>query len=165
MELINHTINWCKGEIFEGKMSLLFGIVVLIVSLAYWKFGSTPYAKAMFLPLLVVAAFTLFTGYYLVSANNKRIQEYTQQFNENPTKFVEDEKVRTDAFIKWYPYTRYIISVIAIIGMALAQFTLSPIWRSIGLSLILLVLYVFFLDHFSEERALEYHQHILKQLS
>jgi hypothetical protein len=55
MEVINDTTNWCKGEIFEGKMSLLFGVSVLIISLAYFKWGSTPAARAMFLPLLVIA--------------------------------------------------------------------------------------------------------------
>ena len=58
MDIINHSINWCKGEIFEGKMSLLFGAIILVVSLAYWKFGSTDAAKAIFFPLLTVAIFT-----------------------------------------------------------------------------------------------------------
>ncbi len=50
MNIISDTINWCKGEIFEGKMSFLFGVVILIVSLTYWKFASTEAARAMFIP-------------------------------------------------------------------------------------------------------------------
>ena len=54
MEFINHTIDWCKGEIFEGRMILLLGIFVLAVSLVYWKFGSTPQAMALLLLGLTV---------------------------------------------------------------------------------------------------------------
>lgn len=41
MEFISHTIAWCKGEIFEGRMFFLFGLVVFALSLVYSKAGST----------------------------------------------------------------------------------------------------------------------------
>ncbi len=164
MELINHTINWCKGEIFEGKMSFLFGLLVLLVGIAYWKFASTDAAKAMFIPLFVVAIFTIGTGYYLISANQKRIEVFQTQFSENPTNFIKAEKERTEAFIKWYPYAQYIMFGVMIVGMLCMILTHKPVVRAIGVALMLTAFYVFVLDHFSEERANTYHTEIIKAL-
>ncbi len=164
MDIINHSINWCKGEIFEGKMSLLFGAIILVVSLVYWKFGSTDAAKAIFIPLLTVAIFTLGTGYYLVSTNTKRILQFQEQYDENPSHFIKAEKERTEAFLKWYPYTQYIMIGIMIAGMLCMILTHKPIVRAIGIALMLTAFYTFVLDHFSEERANEYHNKIVEQV-
>jgi len=54
MELIEHSIAWCKGEIFEARLILLFGILTIITAIIFYKVGTTPSAKAMLYPLLVV---------------------------------------------------------------------------------------------------------------
>ncbi|MGI9545341.1 MAG: hypothetical protein ACR2MX_18910 [Cyclobacteriaceae bacterium] len=164
MELINHSINWCKGEIFEGKMSLLFGAIILLVSLAYWKFGSTLFAKSMVIPLALVAFLTMAIGIYLNTANQRRITSFPQTYQIDPKQFAADEKIRTEGFIKWYPYTQYIMAAIMVLGMGLMILTHSANWRAIGIGLMLFAFYTFVLDHFSEERAATYHQHILDYL-
>lgn len=165
MELIQHTINWCKGEIFEGKMSLLFGVIVVIVSLAYWKFASTPYAKSMFIPLLVVALLCIGAGVYLMSTNQSRIPTYTEAFETNQEQFIQAEKERTEAFIKWYPYTRYMLLVVMLVGIFAMILSDGALIRAIGIGLMLLSFYGFVLDHFSEERAKTYHLEITRKLN
>ena len=162
MEIINDTLNWCKGEIFEGKMSLLFGVSVLIISFAYFKWGSTPGARAMFLPLLVIAILTISAGIYLVGTNQKRMPRYEIQFKENPQQFLENEKKRTADFIRWYPITQKIFFGVMILGMLLLLLSHAPNIRAIGISLMLLSFYVFVLDHFSEERATFYYSKIVE---
>jgi len=164
MEFIKHALNWCNGEIFEGKMVALFGIVVVVISILFWKFGATPFAKAMFIPLLVVGLFYTAVGGTLIINNKKRIAEYQVAYKENPTEFVKSEKDRTESFIKWYPYTMYIMSGIIIIGLGSYMFWGGAWGRAIGLSSILLGFSTLFLDHFSEERAEVYHQSIVKEL-
>lgn len=165
MDFIQHTLNWCKGEVCEGKMSLLFGVLLLLTSLAYWKWGSTAYAKALFLPLLVVALLAIGTGLYLITANQKRIQQYPEEYQQNTNAFIANEKQRTAAFITWYPITQKIVFGIMVAGMLCMILSKSPTLRSIGIGLMVLSLYVFVLDHFSEERALTYHSKIVEQLA
>lgn len=165
MEFINHTLNWCKGEIFEGKMSILFGIILLTISFAYFKWGSTPYAKAIFWPLLVISILAIGAGVYLLSANSKRIENYPTQFEKNPAEFVQAEKQRTEAFIKVYPVTFKILFVLMIIGMSCMLFSDKALIRTLGIGFMLLSFYGFLLDHFSEERAMTYHSHIKAHLS
>ncbi|MGI9550269.1 MAG: hypothetical protein ACR2MT_03640 [Aurantibacter sp.] len=164
MEFINHSLNWCKGEIFEGKMSLLFGVVVLLTSLAYLKWASTAYAKALFWPLLVVALVAMGAGVYLLTTNQKRVETFPTEFEQNPTEFIQTEKERTADFIKWYPITQKILFGLMIAGMLCMLLSKGALVRSIGIGLMLLSLYGFVLDHFSEERATTYDSHILNYL-
>lgn len=162
MDLLQHTIAWCKGEIYEGKMIFLAGAALFFISLAFWKFGTTPYAKAIVAPLGVLAALMLLVGIIMNTSNTARIQRFTEAAAADPTAHAKAELERTEDFIAWYPRTRWILFGVAVAGMLLAMFGSSPLVRSIGLVLMLLVLLGFTIDHFSEERALEYHARILE---
>jgi len=164
MDFIQYTLNWCKGEIFEGSMVALYGAAIVIVSILFRKFGTTPFTKAMFIPLLVAGLLCIIVGCSLVVNNNKRIVEYQKAFELNPREFIKSEKERTDNFIKWYPYTMYITALIIIIGIGCYLLWAGAWGRALGLSLLLLGLSVLFLDNFSEERADIYHQTIVKAL-
>ena len=152
MEFIEHTVAWCRGEIFEGRLLALFGAVVVAVSLAFWRFGSTPSARA------------LAVGISMSFNNQARIGTYQAAFAENPAAFVQSERARTEAFIKWYPYTMYTFSVITILGLAVYLWRPTPLGRALGLTSLVLGLAVLFLDHFSEERAAVYHSQIVQEL-
>ena len=165
MEIIDHSLNWCKGEIFEGKLSLFFGVVILCVALSYFKWGNTDYAKAMFWPLVIVAIMAIAAGIYLMTTNSKRIVDYPTQYSENPTEFVHLEKNRTEEFISWYPKTQKILFVIMLVGMLCLLFSHGAIIRAIGIGLMLLSIYGFVLDHFSEERAEIYHKEIIEHFT
>lgn len=165
MEFIEHAIAWCKGEIFEAKLILLFGIIVMISAILFFKFGSTPGSKAMLYPLLVVGLMFSVIGGGMLYSNPKRILEFKQAYEENPETFVESEKKRTDEFISWYPKTRYIMTALGVIGILLFFLWAVPIGRAIGISLIIIMLATFVVDHFSEERAEVYHQKIEEYLS
>lgn len=165
MEFIHHSLNWCKGEIFEGKLSLLFSLIILLVGLSYLKWGTTVYGKAMIWPLIAVAALAMGVGIYLVSTNSKRIVEYQTQFAKNPTEFVQSEKSRTENFISWYPKTQKILFAIMLVGMLGMVFSRDALIRAVGIGLMLLALYGFVFDHFSEERAAIYHKGIIEHLT
>jgi hypothetical protein len=165
MEFIDHAVEWCRGEIFEGKMILLWGIVVLVVSLAFWKFGSTPFAKAMFIPLMVVGGLSIASGASMHFVNKSRIVQYRAEFKMDAAAFVQSEKKRTEAFIKWYPYTMFSFSALIVVGLGIYLFLPTPGGRASGLALVLLGMSILFVDHFSEERADIYHQKIAEQLN
>ena len=164
MEFIEHTVAWCRGEIFEGRLLALFGAVVVTLGLLFWRFGSTPGAKAMFVPLLAVGALGLAVGLSMNFSNQSRIDTYRAAYAENPAAFVQSERERTEAFIEWYPYTMYSFAVITILGLAVYLWRPTPLGRAIGLATLVLGLGVLFLDHFSEERADGYHTQIVQQL-
>lgn len=164
MEIITSSLQWCKGEIFEGRLYLLFGICVCLLAFIYWKTGSTAFAKAMFLPFLLVGLLASTTGLGLIFTNEKRTIDYQQAFETSPSDFIASEKTRTEDFIKWYPYTMYGMSALIIAGIALFLFLPTANGRASGLAIILLGFSILFLDHFSEERAHRYHTQIISEL-
>ncbi len=145
-------------------MLALFGVAVVALALSFWRLGSTPAARAMFIPLLVVGALALLVGLTMSFNNQVRINTYSAAFSENPDEFVQAERERTEAFIKWYPYTMYSFSVVVILGLGVFLWKPTPFGRAIGLATLLLGLCVLFLDHFSEERAERYHAQIIDEL-
>ena len=148
----------------EGRMYFLFGLILLIISILYWKFGSTPYARGVIIPFAVVAIFSIAGGLTLNFNNQHRIVKYQQDYQANPQKFIESEKERTEGFIKWYTYTLFSMAGLIIIGLVLFLFLHSPNWKGVGLGLILFGFSVIYLDHFSEERAATYRQKIVEEL-
>jgi len=73
MDFIQHTTNWIKGEIFEATLFGSFGLLTIICSLLFWKFGDTPNSKAVIIPFIVVGLFFLGTAISGISSNKKEI--------------------------------------------------------------------------------------------
>jgi glycerol uptake facilitator-like aquaporin len=160
MEFIQHTINWTKGEILEATIMAIFGAIIVICSVLFWKFGQTPYAKALVIPLLVVGFIPLFMGISGVITNKNRISLYEQTWQQNNYEFVKSEKKRVEGFDEIFKYS-YPGAFILIVGGAILFFILSsPNWKAISLSLMVLGLMAYFIDHFAAERADIYLKHI-----
>ncbi|MCT4588917.1 MAG: hypothetical protein N4A71_13930 [Carboxylicivirga sp.] len=154
MEFIEHTINWAKGEIQEAIIMGIAGLMIIISALLFWKFGNTPYAKAMVLPLLVVGLLPFINSFSGVKSNKTRIVEYTKQYEANPQAFVLSEKERVESFDEIFKYT-YPMAIILTIGGAILFFIVgkSPAWKAISLAMITLGLMTYVIDHFAAERA------------
>lgn len=160
MDIIQHSIAWCRGEIFEGRLILLFGIIVLIAGLAFWKIGTTPSAKGMIIPLLILGLLCAAAGLTMNFSNQNRIVQYQQQYESNPQEFISSEKTRVEGFMKWYPYTLFGGSGLIVIALVVFLFSHSANLKGIGLSLALFGFALLWIDHFSEERAKTYYAEI-----
>lgn len=165
MEFVEHSIAWCRGEIFEGRMIAVFGVLVSLAALAFWRFGTTPFGKALFIPWLIFGLACIAGGFYMQNSNQQRIKTYTESFKEDPDAFVQSEKARAENFIRWYPITMYTTAALMIGGLACYLFWGGAWGRSIGLTILLIGLAVLVIDHFSEERAHTYYGHIEARLS
>ena len=155
-----HTTDWIKGELFEGKLIIVFGLVTCICAILFSKMGTTPNAKAMLFPLLIAGILFIAIGGGMLYSNPKRLVEFRKTYQENPAAFVQSEKDRVEVFTKWYPITRYIFAGLGVLGIVLFLFWDKPIGRAIGIALLLMTIATYVVDHFSEERAATYYQHI-----
>ncbi len=111
MEFIQHTTNWVKGEIFEATIFSSFGLLTIICSLLFWKFGETPNSKAVIIPFAIVGVFFLATAISGIVSNNKRLIEYTQAFQKDEKSFMTSEKKRVEDFQYLYKMTIIIVTV------------------------------------------------------
>lgn len=163
MNLIKHTLQWCKGEIFEGKMIFLFGILLLLITLSFWKFGFTINAKALVIPVLLLSILHIGTGVVMVYSNSTKQEKFVAQYKENPENFKQKEIKRTNGFVKYYPLTRYFSIGLILIGFLLFLLLYNPVWKSIGLCVMVVGFSVIVIDYFSEERAFTYQNALLHE--
>ena len=96
MAFISSSLQWCKGKIFEGRLSLLFGICVCFLAFIYRNTGSTAFSKAMFLPFLLTGLLASGTELGLMFTDEKRTNDYQQVFTASPREFLASEKTRTE---------------------------------------------------------------------
>lgn len=164
MDFYQHTQNWLKGELFEGTMVLISGIILIIISLSFWKFGSTPNAKALIIPLMVVGLlFTFGIGSMMVS-NQKRITNFEIHYQENAREFIESEKQRVEEFQVLYKYSVGFAAISFLLTIIAFGFIENRIFQSICIALMVISVSLIIIDHFSKERAKIYYQHILTEM-
>ena len=164
MEFIQHTTNWVKGEIFEATIFGLFGLLTIVCSLLFWKFGETLNFKALIIPLAVVGVIFLVTAISNIASNNKRLPQYTEAFNKDKTEFVKSEKKRVEDFQYLYKMTIIIASVCFAIAIGFFLFTNNHVLKAIGIALIIFGLTGLIIDYFSKERADTYYKAITTEI-
>lgn len=160
MDFIEHAIAWCKGEIFEGRIILISGIVVVILAFLFYKLGTTLNAKALLYPLLVVGFLFVGIGVTMPYTNSKRITKFQKAYNENPKAFIQSEKERVEGFQYMYTMTLIIAAVSFAFAALVFWFSQSPLLKAIAISVALFGISGLVIDHFSEERAEIYYQKI-----
>lgn len=162
MNIIQHTLAWTKGELFESKMIILFGITTVVLGWIFYKIGTTPNAKAMFIPLFVIGLIYTVIGSNMLYSNQRRMIEYPIKFKENKTEFLHVEKIRVESFQYQYKISKVVATICFLMTIFIFLFTKTPTWQGIGIGLSLFGLVGLIVDFFSEERANIYYHEILK---
>ena len=160
MELIDYTNKWVAGEIHEGWAMIVGGAFLLVLAFLAWRLGSSESARAIIIPLIVAAAIVIGTGATMVVSNRNRVKQFEQQYQESPQKFLESEKARVANFMKIYPQTIIVATVMMVIGICVFAFCAKPWLRASALTLILIALAALAIDYFSKERGLIYQQEL-----
>lgn len=158
--MIQNTLNWYNGEIFEAKFISGFGLILIISSLLFYFLGSTPTSKALLIPLIVVGLFLTATGVTMGYSNSKKIAEVEQIYNQNNKAFVEAEIKRVEDFQYLYPMSIGISAVSFIIALSLLYFSKNVHLQAVAMALIIFGAGFAFIDYFSKERATIYYEQL-----
>ncbi|WP_343660823.1 hypothetical protein [Chryseobacterium sp.] len=164
MELIQHTISWIKGELFEAKLIIAFGIITIIAGFLFWKIGTTTNAKALFIPLLVAGAIYSAIGGGMLYSNPKRMVELPQIYQKDKVEFAKLEKKRVDDFQYGYKVSKIVATVFFLATLLIFWTTKNPTWLSMGIVLTYFALAGLVVDYFSQERADIYYKAILAEI-
>ena len=156
MELIDYTNKWVTGEIMEDFAMVVGGVFCLIMALVAWRFGTSESARAIILPLMVVAVILIGLGGSFAYSNHTRQKQFVEQYQESPEKFLESEKARVADFMKIYPQTIIVSGVMMVVAICVFAFCDKPWLRASALALILLALAALTIDFFSKERGVIY---------
>lgn len=160
MELIDYTNKWVSGEIMEDMAMIVGGVMVLVFALVAWRWGTSESARAIILPLTVVAVILIGLGGSLAYSNHTRQKQFVEQYKESPQKFLESEKARVADFMKIYPQTIIVSAVMMVVAICVFAFCDKPWLRASALALILIALAALTIDFFSKERGVIYQQEL-----
>ncbi len=164
MELVQHTIQWIKGELFEAKLIVAFGLITIVAGFLFWKIGTTPNSKALFIPLIVVGAIYASIGGGMLYSNPKRLVELPQSYQKDKIEFAQSEKKRVDDFQYGYKVSKIVATVFFLLTLVIFWTTKNPTWMGIGLALTYFAIAGLVVDYFSQERADTYYVEILKEI-
>lgn len=164
MTFFNHTEEWFKGEAFEAGMLVIFGSLLVILSLYFWKLGPSPTARVLVIPFLVVGLFWGIAAGAGLYRNPSRLQNYRVEHEKAPEAFVQSEKTRVEGFLGWYRPLLIGWSTLIIIGLALFNFWGGNLGRAVGLAVILFGVAGLMVDHTSEHNAQKYYAEINEAL-
>jgi hypothetical protein len=163
--MIENTLTWYKGEIFEGKAILLFGIVSVVLAFLFRFWGSTPYAKALLIPLLAVGLMYAIIGGSMIFSNQKKIATVEQSFEENKSTFIESEKKRVEEFQYLYPLSLVISAICFVLSAIFLGFTKNMYLHATAIALAWVGVAFMAIDYFSKERATIYYEQLTNTLS
>jgi len=159
------SIDWAKAEVFSGKMTGLYSLLLFLVAIGFWQLGKTAMAKAFVIPLLVAGAVMLLVGAGLYLANKPRIAQFGAEYNSNPAAFVQKEIQRTAKSQRELTMVFKILPAIIIIAALLIIFFNAPLWRAVGVTIILVLVSLMVVDSNTDARNTAYHQQLLKKAS
>ena len=163
MTFFKHTERWFKGEAFEAGMLIIFGVLLVILALYFWKFGHAPSARALVIPFLAVGVFWSVVPAAGLYRNAARIEAFRAEHQKNPAAFVETEKTRVEGFFEWYRPLLIGWTVLIIVGLALFHLWGGNLGRAVGLAVIFFGVAGLLVDHTSEHNARAYHAEINKE--
>ncbi|MBU1242935.1 hypothetical protein KJ612_07015 [Myxococcota bacterium] len=164
MTFIKHTESWYKGEAFEFGMLIIFGTLLVILALYFWKFGHTSTSRVLVIPFLVVGLFWGIAGGFGTYRNSVRVEKMRVDYKQDPGAFVKSEKKRVEGFRGWYRPLLIGWTVLVLIGLSLFHFWGGNLGRAIGLAAILFAVAGLMVDHTSEHNARVYHAEIERAL-
>jgi len=162
--MIEHTLNWYNGEIFEGKFILGFGIFLLFVALLFYHYGYISTAKALFIPFLTISLFFTAVGIGGVYSNSKKVDLVEEIYHQDQYEFIKNEIKRVEGFQYLYPMSLAISLVCFIVAIFLLYFVENVHFRAIAIALIVFGSAFALIDYFSKHRANIYYQELLNYI-
>lgn len=161
-DVLKLSTDWAKAEVFSGKMVAVISLLFLLSAFGFWQFGKTPVAKAFVYPLLVAGLLMIAIAAGLYFTNKPRILSFETAYENNPHEFIQSEIARTAKSQKDLATIVFKVLPLIVIAAALLIMVVStPVWRAIGITAIVLMSCLMFIDSNTAARNTNYHQQLL----
>ncbi|PKQ63082.1 hypothetical protein BZG02_09960 [Labilibaculum filiforme] len=161
MEILKTATDWAKAEVFSTSFFILFGAIFVVVSIGFWQLGKTDLAKAYIVPTLVAGAILLTIGIGLFFTNISRISNFTDDYNQDASAFVQLEIDRVDKTLKEYKTVVFKAIPLIIASCALLiLFVNAPIWRASIITSIAMLIVILLIDGTAHARIEVYKEQL-----
>ena len=157
MDLIQHTTNWVKGEVFQGKIMLGIGIVFLIAFLMIIK-NQHELLQGMLIPLALMLLIFFSYGGYQILVRPTHIDKVRKIHQENPQKAQKKEYDKAMKDHQIYSVLKKVWAVLIMLLVIAFFFVSSNYLKGLSIGFIGLFLTTLILDSILHYRLLNYLQ-------
>jgi hypothetical protein len=158
--MLENTLHWYKGEVFEAKFILLFGVVTIALSLIFRYLGTTPYAKALFIPMLVTGLLFAISAGWGIYSNDKKAAVIEQRSQSDTKEFIASEKKRVEDFQWLYTFSLITSAICFVLALVFLGFTKNIYLHATAIALVWFGIAFMVIDYFSKERATIYYEQL-----
>jgi len=155
MDLVNHVNTWAQGDMSQGKVMIVAGIMALIATFLAWKNGGEM-LRGMIIPLVLITLMNLGYGSFMQSHRAGIAKQVAAQSEADPEGVKSTEYARISKDCKNYGLMNYVWTVMVAVGIILIFFSSSSSWKGAALGIILLASSGFVVDNFLHQRAESY---------
>ena len=157
MDIVKLSTDWAKAEVFSAKIVWLFSAIEIIAAIGFWYWGKTAMAKAFIWPLLVSGLFLVAIGGGLYVANKPRIEQFERLYHNDPKAFIQKEIQRTEKSQSELAMVFKILPAIIILAAFVILLMPAPLWRAIGITVIITAAFLMVVDSNTDARNTTYH--------
>lgn len=162
MDILKLSTDWAKAEVFSAKMIILLSLLFFLAAIAFGQLGKTAVAKAFVWPLLVAGVLLIAIAAGLYFTNKPRISSFETAYKNNPDEFIQNEITRTAKSQRDLATIVFkVLPAIIIVAALLTMFVSTPLWRATGITIILLMSCLMYVDSNTGARNTNYHQQLL----
>ncbi len=144
----------------ESLVFLVFGIVAVLLALAFFFIQKTNFYKGAAIPLLLVGIIQIVVGISVYKRSDEDRIRNVYAYDMNTDQLKNTELPRMKGVNRNFVIYRYTEIVLAIIGAGLLFYyrpdPSKSFWYGLGLTLMIQGLVMLGADYFAEKRALEY---------
>jgi len=160
MDILRLSADWAKAEVFSAKVVFLFSAIEVIAAIGFWYFGKTNMARAFIWPILISGLFLIAVGAGLYLANKPRIERFEKQYNLDAKTFIQEEFDRTAKSQGELAMVFKILPALTILGAIVILLMPAPLWRAIGITVIVTAAFLMLVDSNTDARNSVYHSQI-----
>lgn len=151
MEIIQHTTQWVKGEVLQGR--LVFGLGILsVIAFLYFANLQQSFYKGMIVPFILLQLVLLGYGGFQITMRPKHIEKVAQGMQSQPieTRQNEIEKAQNDD--KVYSKLKPIWAVLFVVSLILFIVIKIEFWKGMSLGFMIWFIAAFVFDTFLHQR-------------
>lgn len=154
MDLLHELTEYYKGERLGAICYTVAGAVFLLLAFAVWKVAAPgTITRGLLVPFIVIALLGAVAGPLLWRSNNERLVRLPQEYRADAAAFVAQESVRMAGVHRaWLPL-KITWTVLIAVGLVLAFIGGTPIWKGVGLGILLFGTAGHFVDGIASERS------------
>ena len=160
MDVIRLSTDWARAEVFSAKMVWLTSLLIIATSAGFAYFGKTSMARAYIWPFLAASIFLIAVGIGLYLANKPRVAGFEREYKANSEIFVKAEIARAQKSKKELAIVLKVLPLIILFASLLVILVYNPIWRAVGITVVVLSVILLMVDSNTDARNSEYLQQL-----